>query len=89
MRTESWLQMTDSVSLQDVLEESKELEKVANAVLGDSDDSCCTYSQVRIQTKGILHRSKCANIIGLCWKTGSVRLRHVCGKRNGRNMFSV
>lgn len=36
----------ESVSLQDVLEEDQELERTANAVLGDSDDSKCSYSKV-------------------------------------------
>lgn len=34
------------VSLHDVLEEDEELENTANAVLGDSDDSDCSYSKV-------------------------------------------
>lgn len=34
------------VSLQDVLEEDQRLEQTANAVLGDSDDTQCTYSKV-------------------------------------------
>ena len=34
------------VSLQDVLEEDQQLQVTANAVLGDSDDSQCTYSKV-------------------------------------------
>ena len=34
------------VSLQDVLEENRQLEETANAVLGPSDDSSCTYSKV-------------------------------------------
>lgn len=36
------------VSLQDVIETSAELEQMANAVLGASDDKKCTYSQVNI-----------------------------------------
>lgn len=36
----------ESVSLQDVLDEDQELESTANAVLGDSDDSKCSYSKV-------------------------------------------
>ena len=35
-----------TVSLQDVLEEDKDLEDTANAVLGDSDDTKCSYSKV-------------------------------------------
>lgn len=38
--------LEESVSLQDVLEEDQELESTANAVLGDSDDSKCSYSKV-------------------------------------------
>ena len=34
------------VSLQDVLEEDQELENTANAVLGDSDDTECSYNKV-------------------------------------------
>ena len=34
------------LSLKDVLEEDKELEDTANAVLGDSQDSECSYSKV-------------------------------------------
>ena len=34
------------VSLQDVIEEDQQLEQTANAVLGGSDDSSCTYSKV-------------------------------------------
>lgn len=36
----------ESVSLQDIIEEDQELESTANAVLGDSDDSKCSYSKV-------------------------------------------
>lgn len=35
-----------TVSLQDVLEEDKDLEDTANAVFGDSDDTKCSYSKV-------------------------------------------
>lgn len=34
------------VSLQDVVEEDQQLEQTANAVLGDSDDTQCTYPKV-------------------------------------------
>jgi len=34
------------VSMVDVLQEDNDLEEEANAVLGDSDDQCCTYSRV-------------------------------------------
>lgn len=34
------------LSLQDVLDEDQQLEETANAVLGDSDDSQCTYQKV-------------------------------------------
>ncbi len=36
----------DIVSLQDVLQENQDLEDTANAVLGDSDDSKCSYPKV-------------------------------------------
>ncbi|KAL5463432.1 hypothetical protein EMCRGX_G032327 [Ephydatia muelleri] len=60
--------MTDSVSLQDVLEESKELEKVANAVLGDSDDSCCTYSQGYVGRQALYACATCVGneMAGIC-----------------------
>ena len=38
------------VSLQDVLEEDQRLEQTANAVLGASDDSSCTYTKVYLYT---------------------------------------
>ena len=34
------------LSLQEVIEEDRELEQMANAVLGASDDKKCTYPQV-------------------------------------------
>lgn len=34
------------VSLQDVVDEDQQLEQTANAVLGDSDDTQCTYPKV-------------------------------------------
>lgn len=34
------------VSLQEVLEETNQLEETANAVLGGSDDASCTYPNV-------------------------------------------
>jgi hypothetical protein len=45
--SENAASVEESVSLQDVLEEDQELESTANAVLGDSDDSKCSYSKVR------------------------------------------
>ena len=36
----------DIMSLQEVLDEDKELVDTANAVLGDGDDSQCSYSKV-------------------------------------------
>ena len=36
----------DAVCLEDILEEDQELEDTANAVLGDSEDSKCSYSKV-------------------------------------------
>lgn len=39
------------VSLQDVLEEDRQLEQTANAVLGDSDDSHCTYPKVHYHSR--------------------------------------
>lgn len=69
MRTEKFgLEMTDSVSLQEVLEESKELEKIANAVLGDSDDSCCTYTQGYVGRQALYACATCAGqeLAGIC-----------------------
>ncbi len=34
------------VSIKDVVEEEQELQDTANAVLGDSDDTNCTYTKV-------------------------------------------
>ena len=34
------------ISIKDVVEEEKEIQDTANAVLGDSDDTNCTYSKV-------------------------------------------
>ena len=42
------------LSLQEVLEEDQHLEQVANAVLGDSDDSHCTYPKVGSRTPYLL-----------------------------------
>lgn len=42
------------VSLQDVIEEDQQLEQTANAVLGPSDDSTCTYPKVTNCTRRIL-----------------------------------
>jgi len=41
------------LSLGDVLEEDKELEETANAVLGDSEDSECSYQKVHSVSKSI------------------------------------
>lgn len=35
------------VSLKDIIEEETELQDTANAVLGDSDDTNCTYPKVK------------------------------------------
>lgn len=36
------------VSLKDIVDEEQELQDTANAVLGDSDDTNCTYSKVNL-----------------------------------------
>lgn len=36
------------ISLKDVIEEDQELQDTANAVLGDSDDTNCTYPEVTL-----------------------------------------
>ena len=41
------------LSLQEVIEEDTELEQMANAVLGASDDKKCTYPQVTTIQYGI------------------------------------
>ena len=47
------------VSLQDVLEENRQLEETANAVLGPSDDSSCTYSNVSPPLTCVLCKTVC------------------------------
>ncbi len=44
--TSEEVEITDSVSMVEVLEEEKQLEEDCNAVLGGSDESQCTYSLV-------------------------------------------
>ena len=44
------------VSLKDIIEEEQELQDTANAVLGDSDDTNCTYPKVNAATQ-IYHTS--------------------------------
>lgn len=58
------------VSLQDVLEEDQQLEQTANAVLGDSDDSQCTYTKVLVScmTSTYRHMVTC----GMDWPQYSV-----------------
>ena len=49
----------DSMSMLDVLQEEKQLEEDADAILGGSDSSQCTYSQVvNIYCKYIVHMSR-------------------------------
>ena len=45
------------VSLQDVLEENQQLEETANAVLGPSDDSSCTYPKASCSRSSHVLRS--------------------------------
>lgn len=66
--------MTDSVSLQEVLEESRELEEIANAVLGDSDDSCCTYAQVTCPDTSLEVCQYIIYISGLHWEASTIRV---------------
>ena len=42
------------LSMVEVLQESEDLEEEATAVLGDSDDRCCTYPLVCINNTFIL-----------------------------------
>lgn len=49
------------VSLQDVLEEDQQLQVTANAVLGDSDDSQCTYSKGYVYRQALYACSTCAS----------------------------
>lgn len=41
-------------SMLDVLEEDNELEEEANAVLGDSDDQCCTFTKVNPSATSVI-----------------------------------
>ena len=40
----------EEVQLAEVIASQEELEDTANAVLGDSDDTNCSYSRVKINT---------------------------------------
>ena len=51
------------VSLQDVLEEDQQLEQTANAVLGDSDDTQCTYPKVTTQPTILVSMLPCTTDI--------------------------
>lgn len=42
------------ISLKDVIEEDQELQDTANAVLGGSDDTNCTYPEVTLTQSFIL-----------------------------------
>lgn len=60
------------VSLQDVLEEDQELESTANAVLGDSDDTKCSYSKAKKSL--ISNDHNIPSFSGICGSSGSVRM---------------
>lgn len=64
------------VSLQDVIEEDQQLELTANAVLGASDDSGCTYSKVNTAILLVSVKSMYAGFsaVGLCRQAGCVCL---------------
>ena len=47
------------LSMVEVLQESEELEQEATAVLGDSDDRCCTYPLVCIHHFNLFHFKFC------------------------------
>lgn len=65
-----------TVSLQDVLEEDKHLEDTANAVLGDSDDTKCSYSKV--QSPPLAHINSYYSTIGVCWSPSPICMWYVC-----------
>jgi E3 ubiquitin-protein ligase UBR7 len=48
------------VSLQDVIEEDQQLEQIANAVLGGSDDSSCTYSKGYVDRQALYACATCS-----------------------------
>ncbi|CAI8011601.1 Putative E3 ubiquitin-protein ligase UBR7 [Geodia barretti] len=52
------------VSLQDVLEENRQLEETANAVLGPSDDSSCTYSKGYVDRQALYSCATCSRASG-------------------------
>lgn len=54
------------LSLEDVLDEDRELENTANAVLGDSEDSKCSYSKVILV---FLQLALVSYIIATCYTT--------------------
>ena len=73
----TFLEDEDSVvSIKDIVDEEQALQDTANAVLGDSDDTNCTYTKVQEHYLALncfisffLHTHT-----GLCITAGSVRL---------------
>ena len=65
------------LSLQEVIEEDKELEQMANAVLGASDDKKCTYPQVTtiiIRNKRACYQNCTLYSVGVREAAGAVRV---------------
>ena len=67
------------LSLQDVLEEDQQLEQTANAVLGPSDDTRCTYPKVSLHGVRLCstlswHDRLPTYSAGLCGQAGAVCL---------------
>ncbi len=57
------------VSLQEVLEEDQHLEDTANAVLGDSDDTQCTYPKVLTCTVLLQNKVLPSQMVCICKAT--------------------
>lgn len=55
------------LSLQDVVEEDQRLEQTANAVLGDSDDTRCTYPKVIYCTVFYSKKVESIQILIICF----------------------
>ena len=66
----------DVVSLSQVVAEDRELEETANAVLGDSDDSNCTYTKVESVSRAQTVRASGA------WRTWDIA-RESGGRERG------
>ena len=73
------------VSLQEVLEEDQHLEDTANAVLGDSDDTQCTYPKVLTCTILLQNKvlpSQMVHLQGYCMRNEKMDNIAKCPGRN-------